>query len=94
MLKFSHGATDWVPGGHQEVLTTFVAPYPNSVLTIPDSFQPFYILAPTPKNLQSLRNGLECLDEYIARAEAKQADAKSAKETLQEVQARQRALVG
>jgi len=57
------------------------------------NFQPLYIFSPTPKNVQSLRNGLECLDEYVAREEAKQANAKSAKETLKEAQARQRALV-
>jgi len=56
-------------------------------------FQPLYIFSPTPKNVQSLRNGLDCLDEYIAREEVKQANANSAKETLKDVQARQRALV-
>lgn len=70
----------------------FCIPESDPILTVANSFQPLYILPPTPKNLQSLRNGLECLDEYLAREEGKQANAKSAEETLKEAQARQRAL--
>jgi len=71
----------------------FCIPESDPILTVTNSFQPLYILSPTPKNLQSLRNGLECLDEYLVREEGKQANAKSAEETLKEAQARQRALV-
>ncbi|KAF9510854.1 hypothetical protein BS47DRAFT_41527 [Hydnum rufescens UP504] len=57
------------------------------------NFQPIYVFNPTPKNIRSLRNGADCLQEVVEREVTTKEHAKAARDAEKKAQARQRELV-